>query len=129
TFHRAFDMARDPKVALEDLISLGVDRLLTSGQERSALEGLSLLKDLILQARGRIVVVPAAGIMEGNIRRIVDETGAREVHVSARREVKSPMQHRNPRPFLGREPGPPEFTRWVTDSRRVREIIRKALHG
>ncbi|XP_061018351.1 copper homeostasis protein cutC homolog isoform X2 [Dama dama] len=58
TFHRAFDMVHDPVAALETLLTLGFERVLTSGCDSSALEGLPLIKRLIDQAKGRIVVMP-----------------------------------------------------------------------
>src|SRR5262245_9980153 len=54
TFHRAFDMVRDPFAALEDLIALGVDRILTSGQEASVIEGLDMIAELTLRAGARV---------------------------------------------------------------------------
>ena len=84
TFHRAFDECAEPFSALEDIISLGCNTLLTSGQAPSALEGSSLIASLVGQAAGRITVMPGAGINPSNIRQIVLATGAREYHGSAR---------------------------------------------
>ena len=96
TFHRAFDMCRDPYTALDELIALGVDTLLTSGQAATAEAGTALLADLIMQATGRIDIMPGAGINASNIRRIAEQTGARTFHFSAREPVDSPMRFRNP---------------------------------
>jgi copper homeostasis protein len=123
TCHRAFDMARDPTRALEALIGLGVDRVLTSGGESSALEGLDRLVELTQQARGRIVVMPGGGITERNIGKIAAATGAREIHVSAMTTIEGPMIHRNTRAFMGGALRPPEFTRTATDPSRVRAMI------
>ncbi|MGC8782055.1 MAG: copper homeostasis protein CutC [Anaerolineae bacterium] len=123
TCHRAFDMAREPRRALEALIGLGVDRVLTSGGESSALEGLDLLVELAQQARGRIVVMPGGGITERNIGKIAAATGAREIHVSAMTTVEGPMLYRNTRTFMGGALRPPEFTRTVTDPSRVRAMV------
>ena len=84
TFHRAFDECRDPQKALEDIISLGCKRLLTSGQAPSAPEGAALIKELIDQAAGRIIIMPGAGIKPENIAALVKTTGATEYHGSAR---------------------------------------------
>ena len=119
TFHRAFDMARDPFAALEDLISLGIDRVLTSGQDLSALEGIGLLKNLVQKAGDRIIVMPGGGITERNIGKIVRETGAREVHFSASASVDSRMAYRNPNSFMGGELRPPEFSYKTTSADRV----------
>ncbi|XP_054060465.1 copper homeostasis protein cutC homolog isoform X1 [Rissa tridactyla] len=92
TFHRAFDMVHDPLVALETLISLGFERVLTSGCDSSALEGLSLIKRLAEQAKGRIVVVPGGGITERNLQRILEGSTASEFHCSARSARDSGMK-------------------------------------
>ncbi len=123
TFHRAFDMCRDPRQGLEDLIALGVDRVLTSGQEASCLEGLGLIAALQKQAAGRIIVMPGGGITPQNVRQIVDGTGVTEVHLSARTPVESKMRYRNPRCFMGNATRDAEFTRKVTDETIVRRIV------
>lgn len=126
TFHRAFDMARDPREALEMLVALGVDRVLTSGQEASAWDGVDLLRDLVRIAAGRIVIMPGGGIHERNIDRIVAQTGAREIHVTGTRVVESTMTFRNPRCVMGGSLHPPEFAMRVTDPSRVQELVRLA---
>lgn len=124
TFHRAFDMSRDPYEAMEDLIGLGIDRILTSGQEVSALEGLDLIADLVQQAGERIIVMPGGGITERNIKKIIEQSGAKEVHVYAPASVESRMRYRNTRCFMGGELRPPEFSLSVTDSERIRALVR-----
>jgi len=126
TFHRAFDMARDPYRALEDLIGLGIDRVLTSGQESSVLEGLDLITDLVRRAGERIIVMPGGGINERNIGKIVAQSGAREVHFAAAASVESPMRYRNARAFMGGELRPPEFALTVTDAGRVQQCMSAA---
>lgn len=84
TFHRAFDVCRHPLQALEQIIDLGCDRILTSGQQPTAEEGIPLLKGLVGKANNRIIILPGSGINENNIRRIATETGAREFHFSVR---------------------------------------------
>lgn len=125
TFHRAFDMARDPYEALEDVIELGADRVLTSGQEATALAGLDLLADLVEKADDRIIVVPCGDINERNIPKIIDRTGARELHVTGFKSVSSRMTFRNDRVFMGGELRPPEYARNVTDVECVRVLRRK----
>ncbi len=83
TFHRAFDACRDPFRALEDLIGLGCDRILTSGQAATALDGVALLKELQVRAAGRIGILPGGGITPENARAILDGTGCTELHASA----------------------------------------------
>ncbi len=81
TFHRAFDEASDPVGALEDIISAGCDRLLTSGQKQTAEEGIPLITILIKQAKDRIVIMPGCGITMQNANTILDKTGATEIHI------------------------------------------------
>ncbi|XP_048126037.1 copper homeostasis protein cutC homolog isoform X1 [Alosa alosa] len=94
TFHRAFDMVHNPVVALETLISLGFERVLTSGLDSSVLEGLPLIKRLVEQAKGRIVIMPGGGITERNLQRILEGSGAQEFHCSARSSKESTMKFR-----------------------------------
>lgn len=82
TFHRAFDECRDPFEALEDIISLGIDRLLTSGHCTDAWEGRFILKELVGHAAGRIVIMPGCGITPANLPEIAAITGATEFHGS-----------------------------------------------
>lgn len=120
TFHRAFDVTRDAAAALEDLVRLGVDRVLTSGQEATVFEGAERIAQLVQQAGGRILVMPGGGIRERNVVRILQQTGAREIHVSASGPVESRMDYRNPRVPMGRELRAPEFSWSSVDANRVR---------
>jgi copper homeostasis protein len=126
TFHRAFDMARDPYEALETLVELGVDRVLTSGQESSVLEGLELIADLVDRAGERIIIMPGGGVTERNFKKIVATSGVKEIHFVAPATRESPMAYRNPNCFMGGELRPPEFSLTVTDPDRVRAFARAA---
>jgi copper homeostasis protein len=123
TFHRAFDVARDPLAALQALIGLGVDRLLTSGQEPNALEGAPLIRRLIELAAGRLIVMPGGGITARNVARIVRETGAGEIHFAALSEAPSGMTHRNPHVFMGGELRPAEYARMVTTRAGIASVL------
>lgn len=122
TFHRAFDMARDPMEAMEALIGLGCERVLTSGQEKSVLEGLDLLVALMRRAAGRIVIMPGGGITERNLPRILRECDFRELHLSASATRESRMEFRNQRISMGRTLAASEFTMAAADSGRVRRF-------
>jgi len=126
TFHRAFDMTRDPLAALETLVDIGVDRILTSGQEESAMAGLELLRDLVTRAGERITIMPAGNIHESNVEKIARETGANELHVTGFKDVDSGMQFRNPRVSMGGLLRPPEYTRSVTDAVKIGTLVRLA---
>lgn len=95
TFHRAFDLARDPSQALEDVIELGCERVLTSGGQVTALDGATQLRALVAQAASRIVVMPGAGLSAANIAELATLTMAQEFHASAKQQRESSMQHRH----------------------------------
>lgn len=94
TFHRAFDCTADPFEALEALIELGVDRILTSGGENTAMEGREMIASLVEKAKGRIIIMPGAGLNEGNIKELALQTGAQEFHMSGKAIVESMMEFR-----------------------------------
>ncbi len=83
TFHRAFDRCRRPYEALEQIISLGCDRILTSGQAATAEAGAATLRELQRRAGGRIGILPGSGVTPGNAARILETTGCTEIHASA----------------------------------------------
>lgn len=89
TFHRAFDYAAEPFQALEDVISLGCTRLLTSGQAPKALQGVTLIASLVVRAAGRIIIMPGSGVNPSNAAQILRLTGCTEIHSSAR--AKTPL--------------------------------------
>lgn len=93
TFHRAIDVSRDPLRALEDIVALGCERVLSSGAQSGAPAGAALLREMVARARERIVVMPGAGIDAGNIAALRAATGAREFHASAKRTLPSAMRH------------------------------------
>jgi len=82
TFHRAFDVCRNHAAALERLIHLGVERVLTSGGAPTALEGAEQIRRLVTQAQGQIEILAGGGVDGSNVARLVQETGVREVHFS-----------------------------------------------
>lgn len=82
TFHRAFDLTPDPQKALEDIIAMGFDRLLTSGQKPNALSGAAVLAQLHSQAAGRIRIMAGAGVNPGNIEEVLRQSHADDVHGS-----------------------------------------------
>ena len=122
TFHRAFDYVRNPQEALEQLVELGVDRILTSGQQPTAMQGVGLLAELVTQAAGRIVVMPGCGVNEWNIAELATGTGASEFHFSAREIKESKMQLRNPALSMGSSDAD-EYAHLVTTAARVRQTI------
>ena len=101
TFHRAFDMTRDLPEALEDIASLGIRRVLTSGGAPDVPSGRSVIQDLVRRAGDRVSIMPGGGVTESNLGDIVRGTGVREIHLSARGDVRSGMKFRNERCSMG----------------------------
>lgn len=125
TFHRAFDMCRDPFDSLEKIIALGCQRILTSGQQRQAEQGIPLLKELVKQAGNRTIIMPGSGVNMHNILTIAKETGAREFHLSARKPVESAMIYRNPNIKMGGTAVViEEYEQQITNSELVRNTLR-----
>lgn len=123
TFHRAFDVCRNPQEALEQIIELGCDRILTSGAQSTAEAGIPLLKELQQQAAGRITLLAGCGVNENNIARIAAETGIHEFHFSARENMESEMVHRNEDVSMGGTVLIEEYRRPVTTAVRVKRTI------
>lgn len=95
TFHRAFDRVADPFVALERIIAIGCERILTSGQRPVAMEGAELLRELVRAADERIVIMPGSGVRAANVAELAARTGALEFHTSARVAQASAMEFVN----------------------------------
>ena len=96
TFHRAFDRCKDPFAALEELIEIGCERILTSGQKPAAPEGVELIAELNKVADDRIIIMPGSGVRKENIKTIADKTGCSEFHSSLRSKKISAMQFLHP---------------------------------
>ena len=123
TCHRAFDVCRDPFKTMEELVRLGVDRILTSGQQENAVKGIPLLRRLVEMAGDRIIIMPGCGVRENNIARIEAETGAKEFHTSARRIVYSRMEFRNENVPMGSSVVSSEFETVETDRKLVAKYL------
>ncbi len=91
TFHRAFDRCKDPFVAMEQLIEIGCERILTSGQEPSVVDGVKLVTELNKKADDRIIIMPGSGVRKENIKMLAERTGCMEFHSSLRGKERSKM--------------------------------------
>jgi len=127
TFHRAFDMTVDPFQALDNLMMLGVDTVLTSGQQDSAVMGLSLIADLIRRAGTDIKIMPGAGITPDNIRKIVEGSSTTEFHFSGKATVDSLMQYRQPNLPMSNADQLSEYQLIIADEATIRAIIRNVI--
>lgn len=92
TFHRAFDRCKEPFEALEQIIEIGCQRILTSGQKKTAPEGVDLIAALVQAADERIIIMPGSGVRKENIGELAEKTGATEFHSSLRAKMKSGME-------------------------------------
>ncbi len=126
TFHRAFDVTADPHAALEALIRCGIDRVLTSGQRPTAIEGSPLLARLHAQAAGRIIVMGCGALGPETIGRVRRETGLTELHFSALAARPSGMRYRRPEIAMGAAGPAREYHIEVTDPDLVARTIRAA---
>ncbi len=126
TFHRAFDMTRDPAEALDALIRCGVDRVLTSGQRETAIEGMDTLRRINEQAGDRIIVMGCGALTPDNIATVRRAANLKELHFAALRNEPSGMRYRNPRVGMGGSDRDREYTNTVTDPSLVRETIQAA---
>lgn len=125
TFHRAFDLTRDPFEALEEIIVLGCQRILTSGQAFNALEGAALISLLTEKAGNRIIIMPGGGINATNLPELFTKTHAMEFHLSASVPVNSRMFYRKDKVSMGNMSSN-EYSQVQTDPNLVSEICRIA---
>ncbi|MHB8207516.1 copper homeostasis protein CutC [Mucilaginibacter sp.] len=123
TFHRAFDVCADLYQALEDIIEIGCERILTSGGKSSAMEGSATLSHLVKKAAGRISIMAGAGVNENNAADLVRYTGVQEVHSSARSMVASHMKFQNDLIPMG-DPMHNEYSFDQTDVDRVKQLVK-----
>jgi len=121
TFHRAFDLCNDPTQGIEDVISTGAARLLTSGLKNSARDGIEMIRRLVVLAAERIIIMPGGGIDETNAAMIVSATKVNEIHLTARSQVESDMIFRRQGINMGMK-GFPEFSRKVADPEKIKNI-------
>lgn len=119
TFHRAFDRCRDLREGLEAIIDLGCERVLTSGGYPTAPEGIAVLRQLVVQADERIIVMPGSGITPENAAELIKNTGAKEIHGSFRSAYPSAMTHSTSHFKEDLLP------RWRTDAEKVKKVIIK----
>ena len=121
-FHRAFDVTPDPFRALDELMDLGITRVLTSGQCDTVWEGLDLIRRLVDHAKGRIQVMPGGGIKPYQFEKVVAATGCREIHVAAWKSQRDDSTRHRPAVTFGGALYPPENLYDVTDRSVVADL-------
>jgi len=121
-FHRAFDVTPDPFEALEQLVDLGITRVLTSGQKDSVPEGVELIKKLIERARGRIEILPGGGIQAWNMKEMIERIGCGQVHLTAWRTISDTSTQARPGITFGGALYPSEDRYQMTDAKLVGQL-------
>ncbi|MFY1027800.1 copper homeostasis protein CutC [Actinobacillus seminis] len=117
TFHRAFDLCIDPYHGLEQLIELGCERVLTSGQKRTAFEGTDVLRTLVQQAKGRIRIMAGAGINPNNALELAKTGKVDELHLSAKTFRQSSMKSHSGA-MMGNK-AEDDYRIWTTDRNQI----------
>ncbi|MDB5240134.1 MAG: copper homeostasis protein CutC [Spirosoma sp.] len=121
TFHRAFDMTRNPTEALEAVIRTGAVRILTSGQQPTAELGLPVLRQLVQQAGGRIEIMAGAGVHASNAR-VLMEAGVDALHLSGSTKHNSPMIYQQSNVSMA-STIPGEYERMEADEEKIRGVV------
>lgn len=124
TFHRAFDVTKGANDSLLKLIKIGVERILTSGQEATAFEGLEKINELIELAEDKIIIMACGSLTDRNIEKFVEKTNVKEVHLTGFAQIESKMEFRNERVFMGGTLRTPEFSRNITSESTIRKIAK-----
>ena len=129
TFHRAFDHCVDRVTGLEQVIDCGCQRLLTSGGAATANQGIEEISRIVEAATGRLEVIAGGGVRPGSAFNLVEKTGVRWLHLSARRKVSGQMQNCPPQfsvePTTSLDPG----QRWITDPAIIRALREELSRG
>lgn len=123
TLHRAFDVCADPFAAMEQAIHLGIDTILTSGQEDTSILGKDLIKKLVKESAGRISIQAGSSVDAGMIHDMYEYTGAAAYHMSGKIVLNSLMEHRNKNLNMGGL-GIDEYEIWRTDENKIKEARR-----
>lgn len=129
TFHRAFDMCRDPLSALDQLKETGVTRILTSGARNTVMEGIELLAELVEKAGDEITVMPGCGVNGKTLGELMERTGAEEYHSAAQTFEESRMKYRNPHVSMGGVEGVDEYRIVSVDGKQVRTMVKILENG
>jgi len=123
TFHRAFDVCNDPFKALQFILGLGIDRLLTSGQQNNASAGIGLISELIKKSKGRIEIMAGGGINRANIIDFIRHPEIKEIHMTGKQVFLSRMKYKNMHVSLGESSGMQEYTRVATDVEEIKHMV------
>lgn len=123
TFHRAFDCVKNEFDSLNELIELGVERVLTSGLKNTAVEGKETLAKLVEKSQGKIVIMPGGGINYSNIEELINVTKASEYHLSGKRLMNNNFTCHNSEVRLNSTFSMPEFSYIETDGQKIKSVV------
>jgi len=123
TFHRAFDMTKDQDEAMETIIYTGCARILTSGGQPTAYQGIEKLAHLVKKAGDRISIMPGSGVNINNVKQIAELTGAKELHLSARSTIPGKMHFKHPFVTMSSSIAVADYELQVPDEKRIRTIL------
>ena len=127
SFHRAFDMVNDQDKALEAIIYAGCARILTSGGQQTAPHGIEKLAALVKKAADQISIMPGSGLNLNNIKHLVESTGAKEMHLSARSFVPGKMKFKQPLVTMSGTVSIHDYDLQLPDEKMIREILKLTL--
>lgn len=125
-FHRAIDVVPDWKTTLAQLIDLGVTRVLTSGQQSTALDGADTIRQMIHDAAGRIEILPGGGIRPHNVATLIAQTGCTQLHASSTKICTDCSTQHNPAIRFGASTVLPETQYKMTDVAAVTELFKNS---
>lgn len=124
TFHRAFDITASPFDALDAVIDTGAARILTSGQMANAFDGKELIKQLVEKAGESIIIMPGGGVNSNNILQLIEETGASEFHLSAKKYFPGKMEYKKEGVGINVKDLIPEYEVLHSDQQTIRQIVK-----
>ncbi len=125
-FHRAFDVVPDWRASMDQLVDLGIDRILTSGQCPSVRDGSKTVAEMIAYAGDRLEILPGAGITLQNVQDVIGETGTKQIHIALNQVRQDPSTNQNQSIFFGGALYPPENQFEMADREKIhalRQII------
>lgn len=128
TFHRAFDMCSNPFNALDQLIEIGVTRVLTSGGRNTASQGVELIAKLVQKSNNRIIIMPGSGVNDKNIEALINQTNAIEFHSSAKTFIQGKMNYQNETVSMSGSSNPEEFKHISVDQEQIKAMLNILEH-
>jgi copper homeostasis protein len=124
TFHRAFDMVKDQDEAMEAIVYAGCARILTSGGQQTAPQGIDKLAELVKNAGDRIAIMPGSGVNINNIKQLTEHTGAKEMHLSARCFEPGKMKFKQALVTMGGTVTIPDYELQIPDAKMIKDIMK-----